>query len=143
MQQPMQQQFCMRCDTPEETIRTDTNNKPKLRSTDYYRNNRINKTKMYKCSHENCNYTTYNSKSALINHINAKHVPESERPFQCKEPGCCRGFSQKAHLANHMKRQHNKDLFQLEGRTTDIIYNISLTNKVPRTKTTIARRDFI
>ena len=121
------------------TINTNTS---KLRSTDYYRNNRINKYKTYKCPYENCRYETYNSKSVLTNHINAKHVPESERPYQCKEPGCCRGFSQKAHLVNHIKRHHKIKTPLLEERTTDIIYIINITDKIPRTKSTIARREF-
>tara|TARA_Y100000389_G_scaffold37117_2_gene31480 strand:+ start:704 stop:1558 length:855 start_codon:yes stop_codon:yes gene_type:complete len=156
--QPIDQEFCIRCDkiniesreNTESKIDTNagskvdptTNKKPKRRSTDYYRNNRINKFKTYRCPFENCGYETHNSKSVLTNHINAKHVSESERPYQCKEPGCCRGFSQKAHLANHMKKHHNKEISLLEGRTTDIIYTISITDKIPRTKSTVARREF-
>jgi hypothetical protein len=126
---------------PSTSTSTPTKNK-KLTSTEYYRINRENKSKTYRCPHENCNYETHNSKSALVNHINAKHTPEKNKPFQCSEPGCNRGFAQKSHLINHIKNVHKKDTSKLDTRTTNIIYEITLTDKIPKSKSTIARREF-
>ena len=67
------------------------------KSTEYYRKNRQTKKVVYKCPH--CNYQTNNSKIQLVNHINAKHVQEKDKPFQCEH--CNRGFAQKAHLVQH------------------------------------------
>ena len=46
IQQAKQIEFCIRCDKLDANTNTNTNtNTSKLRSTDYYRNNRINKYK--------------------------------------------------------------------------------------------------
>ena len=62
-------------------------------NTQYYRNNKENKKIVHQCPH--CNYSTTGPKITLKNHIMAKHTPESERPYQCLHPNCCRGFAQK------------------------------------------------
>ena len=75
-------------------------------NTQYYRNNKKNKSIVHQCPH--CDYSTTGPKIALKNHIMAKHTPESERPYQCLDNNCCRGFAQKKLLERHMLRVHNK-----------------------------------
>ena len=109
-------------------------------STEYYQNNRVTKTIQYKCAQ--CDYITYNSRLVLVNHINAKHTEEKDRPYQCTEKGCARGFSQKAHLINHLKKIHSKDTEKYKNQKHILIYNIDKTDVVPRSKNTIARMKF-
>ena len=60
-------------------------------NTAYYRNNKKNRHKVHTCPH--CNYETTGPKCILINHINAKHTQNTNKPFQCNH--CNKGFSQK------------------------------------------------
>ena len=76
-------------------------------NTNYYRKNKISKKKVHYCPH--CNYTSAGPKVTIRNHIWAKHTPESEKPFQCTENNCCRGFAQKVLLQRHLKKIHNID----------------------------------
>jgi len=75
---------------------------------DYYRRNKLQGFRVHKCPH--CTYETTGPKSALKAHIYAKHTPEHERPFQCPEPGCCRGFAQKGGLEKHLEKVHGKKI---------------------------------
>ena len=112
---------------------------PLITSTDYYRQNKEAGVIMHKCPH--CEFTTPYNKSNLMNHIHAKHTPENKRPFQCMH--CDRGFSQKSHLVKHMKKKHhNVNTSNLEKKITTILYKITLTGKIPRSKKTIARRKY-
>ena len=111
---------------------------PVITSTEYYRNNKESGVIMHKCPH--CDFTTPYNKSNLTNHINAKHTPESERPFQCTH--CVRGFSQKSHLIKHLQKEHSVDTTTLEKKITNILYTIIITNKTPRSKKTKARRKY-
>jgi len=105
-------------------------------STEYYRENRLLKKKVYKCLQ--CDYETWNSRACLVNHINAKHVAEEDRPFQCRF--CNRGFSQKAHLNVHCQREH--DIVLQEGRIVSVAYIIKPTSSQPKSKKTKARRTY-
>lgn len=103
-------------------------------STEYYRENRQLKKTVYKCPH--CDYKSYNSRMCLINHINAKHINECDKPFQCRF--CDRGFSQKAHLCVHCEKEH--DVILNEDRIVSIAYIIKPTTQEPKSKKTKARR---
>jgi len=105
-------------------------------STKYYRLNRNTKKVKYCCPH--CNYETSNAKIQLLNHINAKHVAEKDRPYQCDH--CNRGFAQKAHLASHLHVVHNIE--QPIRKISSISYIIELTNTLPRSTKTKARRRY-
>ena len=106
-------------------------------STEYYRLNKENGVVTHRCPH--CDFTTPYNKSNLMNHIYAKHTPEHEKPFQCRH--CERGFSQKSHLLKHLKSKHNiTNHDELSKKVVNILYNISLTDKEPRSKKTKARR---
>jgi len=105
-------------------------------STKYYRTNRRTKKVRHCCPH--CNYETTNARIQLINHINAKHVEEKDRPYQCDH--CNRGFAQKAHLATHLSVVH--DINQPTLKVCSISYIIETTNKEPRSTKTKARRKY-
>lgn len=111
---------------------------PITTSTDYYRNNKEEGKIMHKCPH--CDFTTPYNKSNLMNHIHAKHTPENRRPFQCHH--CERGFSQKSHLIKHLQKEHNIETSSLEKKITNILYKITLTEKIPRSKKTRARHEY-
>ena len=102
-------------------------------STDYYRQNRLLKRTVYKCP--DCDYETLNSRACLVNHMNAKHVAEADRPFQCRF--CERGFSQKAHLCVHCERDHNVIL--KEDKIVAVAYIIKPTKEQPKSKKIKAR----
>jgi len=105
-------------------------------STIYYRKNRESKRITYECPH--CDYKTSNNKITLQNHINAVHVCESKRPFQCH---CCsRGFAQKAHLIGHLKSVHN--IIHKPDKITSILYIIAVTENIPTSRNTLARRNY-
>ena len=82
--------------------------------------------KTHKCLH--CDYTTSGPKCQLTNHINSKHTPEKERPFQCMH--CDRGFSQKMHLHKHLKIVHDMIPPSTINRTI-IEYHVKVLNKTP------------
>jgi len=103
-------------------------------STRYYRLNRETKKVIHKCSH--CDYETSNTRIQLLNHINAKHVAEEDRPYQCEL--CDRGFAQKAHLDNHSKVVHK--ITNIVNKVSSISYIISPTNILPKSTKTKARR---
>ena len=105
-------------------------------STIYYRKNRESKRITYECPH--CDYKTSNNKITLQNHINAVHVCESKRPFQCH---CCsRGFAQKAHLIGHLKSVHN--IIHKPDKVSAILYIINVTDLIPTSRNTLARRNY-
>jgi uncharacterized Zn-finger protein len=105
-------------------------------STKYYRTNRRTKKVRHCCPH--CNYETVNARIQLVNHINAKHVEEKDRPYQCDH--CNRGFAQKAHLATHLSVVHN--INQPTLKVSSISYIIEPTKSVPRSVKTKARRKY-
>jgi hypothetical protein len=105
-------------------------------STKYYRDNRKSKRVIHSCQH--CNYATTNAKICLINHINAKHVDEKDRPYQCQN--CERGFAQKAHLDKHMSTIHNIDIKPL--KVSSISYIIKMANNSPKSTKTKARCEY-
>jgi hypothetical protein len=105
-------------------------------STAYYRKNRESKKIVYQCPH--CSYQTSNAKICLLNHINAKHIPERERPFQCHE--CTRGFAQKAHLDKHLEVCHN--ITRQKRKVSSVSYIVRLTKMIPRSVKTKARRQY-
>lgn len=107
-------------------------------STDYYRENKKQRRVVHSCPH--CNFETTYGKCVLINHINAHHTEECNRPFQCS---CCnRGFAQKAHLVAHLKKVHNVIDPNLEKKNGAILYFITPTELIPKSYNTKARRDF-
>jgi len=113
------------------------------RNTNYYRKNKLERRVVHICPYNNCTYETTGPKQTLINHVNAKHVPESERPFQCKFTNCDRGFAQKCLLRNHYEKKHNLKL-ELKKNRTIIEYHIDTSNSEyePTTASTINRLDY-
>ena len=105
-------------------------------STNYYRSNRKTKRVVHQCPH--CDYSTTNARICLINHINAKHVKEENRPYQCMH--CARGFAQKAHLAKHLSTVHN--ICIPVPKVSSISYIIEVTDNLPRSTKTKARREY-
>lgn len=109
-------------------------------NTAYYRNNKKNRHKVHTCPH--CNYETTGPKCILINHINAKHTQNTNKPFQCNH--CNKGFSQKAHLQNHLIKQHNvpEHIAKPPVQSKNIfVYFITLTGKEAKSKSTMSRLD--
>ena len=88
--------------------------KKKHYGREYYRRNKTERFIVHNCPH--CNYETTGPKRALQAHIYAKHTPESERPFQCPEPNCNRGFAQKGGLEKHIEKVHGKKTNLAESR---------------------------
>lgn len=105
-------------------------------STAYYRKNKESGKVLHSCPH--CDYTTTNCKTAIKNHINAIHVREDHRPFQCNN--CERGFAQKAHLTGHLKKVHN--IVVIESKISYLLYNIKITDCVPKSSKTLGRHLF-
>jgi len=105
-------------------------------STQYYRENRLSKKVIHNCPH--CDYETSNTRIQLVNHINAKHVIEKDRPYQCTE--CTRGFAQKAHLDTHLSVIH--DIYRNIVKINSISYIIATTQIEPRSVKTKARRKY-
>lgn len=106
-------------------------------STDYYRANRVSRQVVHACPY--CCYETTGPKNSLTCHINARHVEESERPFQC--PHCERGFAQLAHLNKHAARVHGLPPPR-RPRVGAVGYVISLTGKEGKSYKTRARRAY-
>lgn len=106
-------------------------------STDYYRANRANRHVVHTCPH--CPYETTGPKSGLVCHINARHVDECDRPFQCEH--CERGFAQLAHLHKHCTRAHGLPP-PPSRKITAIGYLITLTEKEGSSYKTQARRSY-
>lgn len=94
-------------------------------STMYYRRNRIVASRVLKCPHEGCKYTTVYSKQNIRNHIYAKHTSKEDRPFKCNQDGCNKRYAQKANLNIHIKKNHN----------TGVNPNQSETSSKPQTLT--------
>ena len=105
-------------------------------STNYYRANRKTKKVLYKCPH--CSYSTGNSKIQLVNHINAKHIEEENRPYQCDH--CSRGFAQKAHLDKHLQVIHDIEIEK--HKVSSISYIIVTTGNIPSSAKTRARYEY-
>ena len=107
-------------------------------STDYYRENKKKRRVVHQCVH--CDFETTYGKCVLINHINAHHTEECDRPFQCS---CCdRGFAQKAHLIVHLKKVHDIIDPKLEKKNGAILYIVSPTDVIPRSYKTKARQEY-
>ena len=95
-------------------------------NTAYYRNNKKNRHKVHTCPH--CNYETTGPKCILINHINAKHTQNTNKPFQC----------------NHLIKQHNvpEHIAKPPVQSKNIfVYFITLTGKEAKSKSTTSRLD--
>lgn len=105
-------------------------------STAYYRKNKESNKVLHSCPY--CDYTTPNCKVVMMNHINANHVDEDKRPYQCEL--CERGFAQKAHLTGHLKKIHGVVI--PVSKVSTILYNIAITNCVPKSSKTLARHRF-
>lgn len=105
-------------------------------STQYYRANRISKKVLHSCPH--CDYETTNTRIQMTNHINAKHVEEKNRPYQCVM--CVRGFAQKAHLETHLFVTH--EIEKTTVKISSISYIIEPTLTHPRSIKTKARRAY-
>ncbi len=113
------------------------------KNTNYYRRNKKERNIVHACPYDNCNYETTGPKTALKNHINAKHIPEHERPFQCKFEDCHRGYAQKCLLQNHYKKIHNLQLNLTKDRTI-VEYHIDINNAryQPTTNSTTNRCNY-
>mgnify|MGYP001329193702 CR=1 FL=1 len=96
--------------------------KTKNHNTNYYRRNKILKFNINSCPH--CSYETTGPKSALQAHIWAKHTPESERPFQCPNRECKRGFSSRANLHKHILKKYNIKIPKIDRKI--LLFHISL-----------------
>ena len=114
------------------------------RNTNYYRKNKIERNIVHKCPHDNCNYETTGPKQTLKNHINAKHVPESERPFQCTFNNCNKGYAQKCLLRNHYEKVHGLKVTLKKNRTI-VEYHIDIYNSkyIPTTNSTMNRFNYL
>ena len=106
---------------------------------DYYRRNKLQGFRVHKCPH--CTYETTGPKNGLKAHIYAKHTPENERPFQCPEPGCCRGFAQKGGLEKHLEKVHGKKV-SLKVNREICLYIIRPGEYSPGSKKTEQRCDY-
>ena len=107
-------------------------------STDYYRENKKTRKVVYRCP--SCSYETTGCKIQLMNHIHARHTPENLRPYQCSS--CNRGFAQKAHLHNHLLKQHNIDIASQLHKIATMAYFIQLSQIEPKSKKTKARYNY-
>jgi hypothetical protein len=87
---------------------------PKHWARDYYRRNKEERTIVHSC--KDCEYETTGPKQTLLVHIWSKHTEENERPFQCEEQRCCRGFAQKSNLQKHLLKVHGKKVNLSESR---------------------------
>ena len=102
-------------------------------NTNYYRRNKQQKFKVHKCQH--CTFETTGPKSSLNAHVWAKHTEEKDRPFQCPCETCTRGYSAKANLQKHIKRQHNieipkdNNIFAYSILVNDRVINNDCTDK--------------
>lgn len=106
-------------------------------STKYYRRNKLSRDKIHKCPH--CDYETAGPKQTLINHINAKHKAEKDKPFYC---ACCnKGFAQAANYEKHMKNIHGETVKVTKTREQrkPYMYVIIIDKYLPSSKNTIAR----
>tara|TARA_A200000159_G_scaffold125321_1_gene120417 strand:- start:635 stop:1171 length:537 start_codon:yes stop_codon:yes gene_type:complete len=113
--------------------------KKKHYGRDYYRRNKAERFCVHKCPY--CNYETTGAKSALKAHIYAKHTPENERPFQCPEPNCCRGFAQKGGLEKHLEKVHGKSV-SLKTDREICLYIIQPGEYIPGSIKTKKRCDY-
>jgi hypothetical protein len=77
-------------------------------NTNYYRRNKIERFNVKQCPH--CDYNTTGPKSSLNAHIWSKHTAEHDRPFQCPECNCKRGFASRAHLYKHIQKEHEVNM---------------------------------
>ena len=107
-------------------------------NTAYYRKNKKQRKTVHSCPH--CNYETTGPKCILENHIHAKHTQECNKPFHCRF--CEKGFSQKAHLQNHLMKIHDipEHIAKPPVKSKNIfVYLIELTGKKAKSKSTLAR----
>tara|TARA_B110000046_G_scaffold185849_1_gene229825 strand:- start:15530 stop:15940 length:411 start_codon:yes stop_codon:yes gene_type:complete len=74
----------------------------------------------------------------MKNHIDAKHVSEDKKPFQCHH--CERGFAQKSHLLGHLKKIH--EIVIITPKVSTILYRIAVTDDIPKSSKTLARHLF-
>ena len=105
-------------------------------STLYYRNNKKQRNIVHCCPH--CPYETVYAKTNLRVHILAMHTLEKDRPFQCPEDGCCRGFAQKYQLQKHLLKKHDKNVNLSRGKGIEM-YILSPGKFRPSGQKTISR----
>ncbi|MCK5642353.1 MAG: hypothetical protein KAJ19_16215 [Gammaproteobacteria bacterium] len=65
-------------------------------------------------------------------------MKEENRPYQCMH--CARGFAQKAHLDKHLSTVHN--ICIPVPKVSSISYIIEVTDNLPRSTKTKARREY-
>jgi len=135
-------QHCHNCHDSRPTNNEDMINKADnvCLSTEYYRKNKLSRAKIHKCPH--CSYETTGPKQTLINHINAKHKSESDKPFYCAS--CDKGFAQAANYEKHMKRVHDQivKVTKTREQRKPFVYVIHLGKDIPSSKNTIARVEY-
>ncbi len=127
-------------DIQEQTEDKDTICKSVGASTKYYQRNKVTRTKVHKCPH--CDYETTGPKQTLVNHINAKHKEEKDKPFYCKT--CDKGFAQAANYEKHMQNIHNKVVKVTKTREErkPYVYMLEVTGIEPSSKNTISRVEY-
>ena len=131
---------CHKCEKRPDTEETLFANESVCLSTKYYRKNKVSRDKIHKCPH--CDYETTGPKQTLINHINAKHKAEKDKPFYC---ACCdKGFAQAANYEKHMKNIHGRTVKVTKTREQrkPYMYVITMGNYLPSSKNTIARVEY-
>ena len=106
---------------------------------DYYRRNKECRSIVHKCPH--CNYETTGPKQCLRVHIWSKHTEEKDKPFQCTEPGCCRGFAQKSNLQKHLKKMHAKEV-NLSVSRDICLFIVKPGDETPLAAKTIVRCEY-
>ena len=131
---------CHECEKRPDTEETVFANESVCLSTKYYRKNKVSRDKIHKCPH--CDYETTGPKQTLINHINAKHKAEKDKPFYC---ACCdKGFAQAANYEKHMKNIHGEivKVTKTREQRKPYMYVITMGNYLPSSKNTIARVEY-
>ena len=93
---------------------------PKHWGRDYYRRNKEQRNIVHYCTL--CNYETTGPKQNLKVHIWGCHTPEEERPFQCPEDNCRRGFAAKHTLQKHLSKVHGKNINLSVSRNICLLY---------------------
>ena len=99
-------------------------------STAYYRKNKKQRNTVRCCPH--CDYKTTGCKNNLTVHILGKHTLEEDRPFQCQEDNCCRGFAQKSSYERHLHKVHGKNVNRPQfDQKSIVMYIITLKEFQP------------
>ncbi len=115
------------------------------KSTSYYRKNKKTQRIVHVCPY--CNYSTTGPKITLKHHIHSKHTQECDRPFQCQQEDCNRGFAQKTHYDRHMCTVHGEK--PNKGGKKRVLYyiikigSIDPTSKKPKERIKFYKRNSI